>query len=225
MSAPYQLVTFDVYTALFDIETSLVPQLAAVLDNQVEATTFLRTWRSKQLEYAILTNSLGRGRVSFRVATRRALEHTLAKFGISISAATAEAFIGEWDRLRPWPEVEQVLREVKARGFQMGVLSNGDSEMLHKLIGTLTVTVDYLFSSEQAGYYKPHPAVYRLPLNALNLKPEQVLHVAGSATDVMGTKSAGLTCYWSNRLKDRVVDPTLQPDYEFENLLGLLEIL
>lgn len=163
--------------------------------------------------------------MSFRVVTRRALDYTLTKAGLSVSELQSEALVDEWDRLQPWPEAVSILNQVRARGYQVGLLSNGDHAMLTKLIGTLPVTVHHIFSSEQAGYYKPHPAVYQLPLQALTLKPAQVLHVAGSPTDVLGTKAAGLPCYWSNRSNDILVDPAVRADYVFDNLAGLLELL
>jgi 2-haloacid dehalogenase len=52
-----------------------------------------------------------------------------------------------------------------------------------------------------------------------------MLHLAGSATDVTGAKSAGLRCVWSNRGHDLLLDPRLTPDYEIEDLRGLLPIL
>jgi len=41
----------------------------------------------------------------------------------------------------------------------------------------------------------------------------------------MGAKSAGLPCAWSNRSAELVLDPACKPDYEFQNLSGLLTIL
>jgi hypothetical protein len=63
------------------------------------------------------------------------------------------------------------------------------------------------------------------PLKALDLNPDQVLHVAGSATDTLGAKSAGLRCAWSNRFGDLVLDPKYKPDYEFKDLTGLLDLI
>jgi len=82
-----------------------------------------------------------------------------------------------------------------------------------------------IFSAEQAGAYKPDPAVYRLPVEALDVAPDRILHVAGSATDTMGARAAGLACAWSNRGGDLLLDPQLAPDHEFDNLSGLLEAL
>jgi 2-haloacid dehalogenase len=67
--------------------------------------------------------------------------------------------------------------------------------------------------------------VYALPRERLRLEPREVLHVAGSATDVLGCKLAGLPCAWSNRHGDRMIDPGVRADREMRDLAGLLEFL
>lgn len=221
----YQLITFDVYTALFDIEGSLVPVIQKLLKEPVDATELVRLWRQKQLEYALVSNSIQHGRVPFADITRRALDYALNRAQINLGDAGRRSLVAEWDQLQLWPEAEQVLSEVKRRGYVVGLLSNGDEEMLRRLASRLPITCDHIFASEHAGYYKPHPSVYELPLRTLDLTLDQVLHVAGSPTDVMGTKAAGLPCAWSNRKGDRVLDDRYRADYEFDNLLGLLDVL
>ncbi|MEC5322842.1 hypothetical protein [Aurantimonas sp. A3-2-R12] len=84
---------------------------------------------------------------------------------------------------------------------------------------------DHVFSSEHAGRYKPHPAVYRLPQQRLGLSPADILHVAGSRTDALGAAAAGLECFWSNRADDAVLDPRYAPTYDRRDLTDLTAIL
>jgi 2-haloacid dehalogenase len=221
----YRLITFDVYTALFDIEGSLVPLVGQVLDPHADSLRFVRLWRKMQLEYALISNSLGEERVPFQTITRRALEYTLRQVQAEVTETGQEHLTLAWQKLELWPEAEEVLTTLKARGYLIGLLSNGDEIMLQALAARLPVLCDHIFSSEQAQVYKPHPGIYALPLSMLGLAPEEVLHVAGSRTDVMGAKAAGLRCAWSNRGADKVFDPKYGADYEFENLSGLLDML
>ena len=221
----YQLITFDAYTALFDIEGSLVPVIQELFKEEVDATEMVRGWRQKQLEYTLISNSLQQGRVPFTVITRRALDYALSRAQVDLAETSRRSLVTEWDQLQLWPEATQVLVEVKKRGHAVGLLSNGDEAMLKALASRLPIPCDHIFTSEQAGYYKPHPSVYELPLRTLGLASNQILHVAGSGTDVMGTKAAGLSCGWSNRKHDKVVDGKYQADYEFDDLLGLLDVI
>jgi 2-haloacid dehalogenase len=221
----YQLITFDVYTALFDIEGSLVPVVQELFKEDVDATEIVRVWRQKQLEYVLISNSLQQGRVPFTIITRRALDYALSRAQVDLAEMSRLFLVAQWDQLQLWTETRRVLVEVKKRGYAVGLLSNGDEEMLRVLSSRLPIVCDHIFASEQAGYYKPHSSVYELPLRTLGLASDQILHVAGSATDVIGTKAAGLSCGWSNRQHDKVVDDKYRADYEFENLLGLLDVI
>jgi len=58
---------------------------------------------------------------------------------------------------------------------------------------------DVLVTSERAGFYKPHPAPYRLALSELRLPAERVLFVAGSGFDLFGTAAVGMPTLWHNR--------------------------
>jgi 2-haloacid dehalogenase len=212
-----------VYTALFDIDSSLTPAVSEMLD--LDGLTFVRAWRRKQMEYALISNSLERGRISFELITRRALADTLVRCHVTLSESLQTDLLNAWQILRPWPEAASVMDSIKARGYTLGVLSNGDMKMLETLIKRLPPVIEHIFSSEQAGYYKPHPSVYALPLQTLSLAADQVLHVAGSATDALGTKAAGLNCAWSNRNHEPLIDPNYSVDFDMPDLRQLLEIL
>ena len=221
----YQLVTFDVYTALFDIESSLKGIVSETFGMSFDSLTFVRAWRRKQLEYALISNSLQQGRPSFELITKRALDDTLARSKLNLSESSLTQLMDAWLTLQPWPEATHVLDSLKERGYVLGLLSNGDTAMLQAPLKRLPPVFERIFSSEQAGNYKPHPSVYALPLDALSLKANQVLHVAGSATDALGTKAAGLHCAWSNRNHEPHLDLNYLVDHNMPDLSQLLEIL
>jgi 2-haloacid dehalogenase len=220
-----RLITFDAYTALVDCESGLVPAIRGACGEGVDAVALARAWRAKQLEYAQLSNSLRRGRIAFRLVTRRAMDHTFARAGVGLAPEQGRALEAAWDRLPPWPEAPEVLEQLRARGFQLGLLSNGDEEMLRALARAIGFDFDHILASDHAGHYKPHPSIYALPRERLGFADADVLHVAGSGNDVLGAKLAGLACVWSNRHGDRVIDPNVRADREMRDLAGLLEFL
>ena len=118
-----------------------------------------------------------------------------------------------------------MLATIKARGYAIGVLSNGDEAMLRTGAAVFGTPFDHILASDHAGHYKPHPSVYALPAARLGIAAHDVLHVAGSATDAMGATLAGLSCAWSNRAGDPPADAAVRSDYELRDLTGLLEIL
>src|SRR3546814_19414451 len=53
------------------------------------------------------------------------------------------------------------LAEIKSRGYPIGILSNGDAAMLQAMASRVATPFDNVFSSEAAGFSKPHPSVYQ----------------------------------------------------------------
>ncbi|MEM7347501.1 MAG: haloacid dehalogenase type II [Chloroflexota bacterium] len=224
----YRIVTFSAHAALFDLESSLIPALTKALgpaSSHVDLQQVLKTWRDKQLEYALISNSLQQGQTPFPHLTRRTLDYTLQRFQMDVDASIRSDLVNAWKELTPWPEVQEVLTEIKAQGYAIGLLSNSDENTLQLLSGNFSASFDYLFAANQAGFYKPHPKIYHLPLVILKLTAHEVLHVTGSATDTFGAKAAGLACAWVNREEDVVLDAAYAPDFEIADLTGLLEIL
>lgn len=222
----YRLITFDAYSGLADFKTTLMPVITRLLELPADAAEpFLTTWRAKQLGAAALSNALNRGRMSFHDCTGLALDYAAGKHGVTVSASQRGELIESWYPLQPWPEAGDVLGALKARGYALAILSNGDRAMLESIANQVSVEIDHIFSTESAGVYKPDPKVYDLPIDGLGLGRDEYLHVAGGANDVVGAKSAGVTCYWNNRSGDRVLYPEFAADFEGPDLTGLLDIL
>ena len=222
----YQLITFDMYSATLDINGSAVPMVEKILNkDRAFSKDFFSLWRNQQWNYLLLNNSMEKGYKSYQYITRTVLHYTADKLGISLENDQEESLMKIWTSFKPWPEAPSVLKELKNRGYKIGMLSNGDQDMLAPLADATGVNFDYIFSADEAGFYKPNPNVYEVPSHRLGIKKDQWLHVAGSVFDVMGTKAAGYNCAWSNRYGDYVLDPKFEPDYMMKNLNDLLTFL
>jgi 2-haloacid dehalogenase len=88
------------------------------------------------------------------------------------------------------------------------------------LIASIRIVVEFevIVSAERAGYYKPHPAPYPIPLDELNRHPGGVPFVAGSAFDLVGTARVELDTYWHNRVGLKRPEGTPPPLREARSL-------
>lgn len=221
-----KLVTFDVYSALLDIQGTMSRVLAERLDlPAADAQAMMHTWREVQMARAAASNALCLGRVPFKTCTRLGLDYVLARKGIDLSDADRQALVEAWDRIDPWPEAPEVVNAIKAKGYETAVLSNGDQDQLEAVAAVFEGGMDHVLSSETAGAYKPHPSVYELPTRVLGIAKGDVLHVAGSPRDAMGATAFGMACYWSNRSGDIPIDPAYASAYQGKDLLGVLELI
>ena len=222
-----KLVTYDVYMALLDIEGSLLPVVQETLGLDADvATAFVRLWRTKQMERAAISNSLGKSRISFRECTAMALDYCLGRYNITIGVDTHSNLLFAWDKMKPWPDADAAIAAVKSMGCQTAILSNGDQCMLEAVARNFSANLfDHILSSETAGYYKPHPSVYNLPATVLGISKEDTVHIAGSPNDVLGAIAAGIQCIWSNRHADLILDPAFPPTHEISNLTGVANLI
>jgi len=80
------------------------------------------------------------------------------------------------------------------------VVTNCSERLGRAAADKLGVPFDVVVTAERAGFYKPDPAPYRLALSELNMPASEVLFVAGSGFDLIGTGRVGLDTYWHNRV-------------------------
>ncbi len=117
---------------------------------------------------------------------------------LRVPSSAAEALAQHHVTLRaPWtvdPDAAPVLRELRRRGYRIGLVSNWDGT-LAVLCRTWAFTdlVDVIADSSVVGYGKPDPAHFRHALGALQVKPEHALHVGDTYdADVLSAQAAGI---------------------------------
>jgi len=89
----------------------------------------------------------------------------------------------------PLPGVVETIRHLRARGLALAVVSNWDETLPERLEA---FGVDAVVSSAEAGASKPDPAIFRLALDRLGVRPERALHVGDSPADEKGALAAGM---------------------------------
>jgi HAD superfamily hydrolase (TIGR01662 family) len=93
-----------------------------------------------------------------------------------------------------YPDAADTLRELKARGFRLGLISNSHRplesfEEHFELDGLISVRV----SSSDHGFMKPHPSIFRSALELMQVGPDEAVMVGDSlAHDVMGALGVGM---------------------------------
>ena len=221
-----KLITFDVYSALVDINSGLTLIFSNLTGiSEEKSLDFIIDWRTVQLNTAQLSNSLNTKRITFYNCTKLSLDYVCKKHNLKIEENKKLKLISAWNYLPLWPEASEVISNLIIKGYKVAILSNGDQSMLEEMNIGYDFNFDYILSSETNGYYKPHPSIYDLPENILGFSKNETLHVAGSAVDAIGSVSSGLPCYWSNRKNDILIDTKFSPDYEFCDLTKLNNLL
>ena len=190
-------VLFDVFGTLLDVY-SVTRRAEEMFPGNGERLAVL--WREKQLQYSQLRTLSGRY-VSFSEVTRDALEYALQALKLDAAPNDVARLADEYKRLAPFTDVAPALAQLHNAGARLGVLSNGDSEMLETAIVTagLHRYIDLVLSADQVRAYKTSPPVYALGPRALKLQPHQITFVSSNGWDACGAAWYGYTSFWVNR--------------------------
>lgn len=207
----FDAVVFDAYGTLFDVNSvaSLAEQLWR---GQGEALAAL--WRRKQLEYSWLRALAGRYR-PFLAITRDALRHSARALGLEMDEATEERLMGQYACLSTFPENMTALREMKAAGLRLGILTNGDPEMIGVSLRSagMTSLFDAVLSADQVRSFKTDDAVYALGPASFGCEARRILFVSSNCWDVIGAGWHGYTTFWINRQGPPLDELGARPDH------------
>jgi 2-haloacid dehalogenase len=193
-------VLFDAYGTLFDVYS--VGQLAEQLfPGHGNALSVL--WRDKQIEYTrlVTTSNDGEHYRPFWDLTRAGLRYACKRLSLPLSLADEERLMNQYLKLTAFPENQEVLAALKAKGITTGVLSNGDPQMLDAVVRSagLQTLLDHQLSVDSVRKYKTHPEAYALGPEALGVDAGRIVFVSCNAWDALAATWYGYRTLWVNR--------------------------
>jgi putative hydrolase of the HAD superfamily len=99
----------------------------------------------------------------------------------------------------PFPDALPTLRELRARGIALAVVTNGRADTQAAKVSRLGLEplLDATLISESEGLRKPDRRIFERALARIGVAPEQAWHVGDHpVADVAGAHAAGLTAIW-----------------------------
>lgn len=114
--------------------------------------------------------------------------------------------------------------QLMGRRLPICLVSDADTVMIKPFIEMFSF--DSLFISENVGFYKndPQSRIFNMVLEHYQVKPEKVLHIGDSASDIIGANKVGIKSCWINRngLEWRYL---VKPDYIIRSLVEVMELV
>ena len=214
-------VVFDAYGTLFDVN-SAAEKCKDKIGTKWE--TFANFWRTTQLEYTWLRSLMKRHK-NFWDITEDSLDKSIKVF--KINKNMKNELLSLYKILSPYPEVREVLKNLKKKNFKLAILSNGTYDLLNELVESnkLNNLFDDLFSIEEVKIYKPDPRVYELPIKKYKIKSDEITFLSANTWDVSGGGNFGYNSIWVNRHNSVFDILDFQPKNEISNLTQLLDIV
>jgi len=213
-------IVFDAFGTLFDVN-SAAEKSKNKIGNKWE--NFANFWRTTQLEYTWL-RSLMKKHKNFWQITEDSLDKSMETFHIDKSLRND--LLNFYKELSPYPEVKNVLENLKKKSFKLAILSNGTPELLNHLVKSsdLENLFDDIFSIEEVKIYKPHPSVYDIPVNKYKVSKGEITFLSANTWDVSGAGNYGYNSIWVNRNNSVFDKLDYKPKNEVKNLKQLLDL-
>src|SRR5262245_33565319 len=196
-----QACVFDAYGTLFDFAAA-AKGCRDVLGDGIDRLTAL--WREKQLQYTWLRALQGR-HADFWQVTGDALDFALETLAIDKPWRLRDRLMNLYLTLDVFPEVPDVLKQLKQAGLRTAILSNGSPMMLDAAVRAagLDSLLDAVLSVEAVGVYKPHPKVYQLAVDRLEVPAAAIAYQSSNAWDAYAASVFGMQVVWCNRYRQR----------------------
>lgn len=213
---------FDAYGTLFDVH-SAVGRYKSRFGHSADAVSAV--WRAKQLEYTWLRSLMGKHADFWRI-TGDALDYAMDAHDVD-DPVLWEDLMKAYMSLDAYPEVKEVLSKLREAGYRTAILSNGSPEMLDAAVKSAGIQelLDANLSIEEVGVFKPHPSVYQLAVDRLNVRADEISFQSSNAWDAVGAATFGFQVAWVNRFGQRRERLTADPQVEIGDLNQLLAVL
>ena len=130
-------------------------------------------------------------------------------------------------QVKPDAEVNAFLAHLNERQVPWGIVTNGSPSQHGKCRAAgLDKLAGFIIVSEEAGYRKPDPRIFRDALEATGLAaPEQVMFVGDNPlADIDGAKRFGMKAAWVRRDRPYPVDLE-PPDYVIDRVTEVRDIV
>jgi len=214
-------IIFDAYGTLFDVN-SAAEKCKDKIGNKWES--FTNYWRTTQLEYTWLRSLMNRHKDFWQV-TEDSLDKSMKAYKIDNSMRSE--LLNLYKTLSIFPEVKEVLNNLKEKNYKLAILSNGTPSLLNELVknNNLDSIFADVFSIEEVGIYKPDSRVYDLPIKKYQIQKNEVVFLSANTWDVSGGGNYGYNAVWVNRNNNIFDNLDYQPKHQVKQLSELLDLI
>lgn len=141
-------VSFDCYGTLVDWRGGFRSLLEPLSDGRTDE--LLHAYHDAEL--AIEEESPG---ASYKDVLRLSLGRAAQAIGLTISDDERDVLVRDWGSLPLFPDTEHALKELRADGWKLAILTNCDDDLFALTSARFPVPIDLVVTAEEVHSYKP----------------------------------------------------------------------
>ena len=221
-------LAFDQYGTIVDMQKGLTEAVTPFLREkgwQGAPDSFVTWWRRTHFENSMIDALIDRGHTPYRQIGHRAVSYVMDRCKIGYTQDEVRWLVSRIERLEPFPDVVPALERLRAAGYKLAILSNGDRDMLEAAGPNIGFAFDHVISVQEAGYFKPHWKTYAKACEIIGRERSSILFVANHAFDCIGAKAYGLRAAFIDRRTRPFGETPHQPDLVVGDFAELAAVL
>jgi 2-haloacid dehalogenase/putative hydrolase of the HAD superfamily len=216
---PYDIITFDCYGTLIDWEAGIAGSFARAVvgtGSRLDPHTVRAAY--ERIEPAVQAEEFR----SYRAVLTESARRVARELGWALPEARAGFLAESLPFWIPFPDTNPALERLFRAGYQLGILSNVDDDLLVETRRHFTVPFDVIVTAQQVRSYKPADGHFTAARGRVG--DRRWLHAARSHFhDVAPCRRLGVPVAWINREKETRGEP--RPDRELATLTELADWL
>src|SRR5260370_30992220 len=158
-----KVLAFGQYGTIVDMQKGLTEAVTPFLKRKGwdgKPNSFVTWWRRTHFENSMIDALCDRGHTPYREIGQRAVAYVMDRCGIGYTADEVRSLVGAIEKLKPFPDVVAALAKLRAKGYALAILSNGDRDMLKAAGPHIGFAVDHVISVDAAGHFQPPLKTY-----------------------------------------------------------------
>jgi 2-haloacid dehalogenase len=142
--------------------------------------------------------------IDFWSITQDGLDWALEANNLSDDVDLRKELLKLYFNLTAYPEVSQMLSDLRSNHILTGILSNGSPDMLNGAVQSAGISdlLNEVISVEDVGVFKPDISIYELVEKRFGCEIREVLFVSSNCWDACAAASFGFQTGWVNRSND-----------------------